>query len=156
MKIGQMKTSKYIKKEDVGNGVVVTIHKIDQQDVSMENDPSEMKYILYFKEEIDGDHKGMVMNWTNIQLCARACGSEETDDWLNKQIELYDDPNVSFGGNLTGGIRIRAVSGQPVKPIQQSTQPLAETKTVTQPTPSEKNSSPMSENPAEGMEDPFK
>lgn len=109
MKIGQMKTSKYLKKEDVGNGKLVTIAKIDQQDVSLENEPSEMKYVMYFRENIvDGENKGMVLNWTNIQLCARACGSEETDDWIGKQIVLFDDPNVSFGGKLTGGIRIRA------------------------------------------------
>lgn len=109
MKIGQMKTSKYLKKEDVGSGKLVTIAKIDQQDVSLENEPSEMKYVMYFRESIvDGENKGMVLNWTNIQLCARACGSEETDDWVGKQIVLFDDPNVSFGGKLTGGIRIRA------------------------------------------------
>jgi len=88
----------------------VTIAKIDRQDVSLENDPEELKYILFFQEAIDGDHKGLVMNWTNIQLCARATGTDETDEWLGKQIELYDDPNVSFGGKLTGGIRIRPAS----------------------------------------------
>lgn len=119
MKIGQMKTSKYLKKEDVGNGKLVTIAKIDQQDVSLENEPTEMKYVMYFRENIvDGENKGMVLNWTNIQLCARACGSEETDDWIGKQIVLFDDPNVSFGGKLTGGIRIRAPQNQPKTPQQ--------------------------------------
>lgn len=109
MKIGQMKTSKYLKKEDVGNGKLVTIAKIDQQDVSMENDPADMKYVMYFKEDIiPNENKGMVINWTNIQLCAKACGTEETDEWPGHQIVLYDDLNVSYGGKLTGGIRIRA------------------------------------------------
>lgn len=111
MKIGEMKTSKYLKKEDVGNGTIATIMKLDQQDVSMENEPSDMKYVMYFKENLaNGENKGMVLNWTNIQLCARACGSEETQEWVGKQVELYDDPNVSFAGKLTGGIRIRPVA----------------------------------------------
>ena len=29
-------------------------------------------------------------------------------DWLGQQIVLYTDPNVSYGGKLVGGIRIRA------------------------------------------------
>jgi len=110
MKIGEMKSSKYLKKEDVGDGTVATIARLDHQDVSLENDPTDMKYVMYFKENLaNGENKGMVLNWTNIQLCARACGSEETSEWIGKKICLYDDPNVSFGGKLTGGIRIRAV-----------------------------------------------
>lgn len=140
MKIGEMKQSKYLKKEDVGSGTVVTIAKIDQQDVSMENDPPELKYVLFFQEAVNGEHKGMVLNWTNIQLCARACGSEETDDWIGKQIELYDDPNVSFGGKLTGGIRIRSTE-----------QRKAEAKTGTD----SMKQAIESENPGEGMEIPF-
>jgi len=106
-----MKESKYLKKEDVGRGKVVTIDHIDRKDVSLENEPEELKYTLHFKETIaeDGKNKPMVLNWTNIQLCAMACGTEETDEWVGKQIEVYDDPNVSFAGKLTGGIRIRAV-----------------------------------------------
>lgn len=104
MRIGEMKESKYLKKEDVNTGKVVTISRLDQQDVSMENEPESMKWTIYFKEF----DKGMVLNWTNMQLIARVLDSEETNDWLDKKIELYEDPNVSFGGNLVGGIRVRA------------------------------------------------
>jgi len=122
MKIGEMKESKYLKKEDVGTGVLATIARLEQQDVSLENDPAEMKYIMYFRESLaNGQNKGMVLNWTNIQLCARVCGTEETDEWVGKKIELYDDPNVSFGGKLTGGIRIRAPQA-----VQPSENPVSE------------------------------
>ena len=112
MKIGDMKSSKYVKKEDVGDGTIVTIHKMTSENVAMDNQPEEMKWVMNFKEDINP----LVMNWTNLQLCARACGSEETDDWLGKQIVLWNDPNVSFGGNLTGGVRIRPV--QQAAPVQ--------------------------------------
>jgi hypothetical protein len=49
----------------------------------------------------------MVLNSTNIQLMAKACGSDDTDDWIGKQIIVYVDENVSFGGELVGGLRIR-------------------------------------------------
>lgn len=114
MNINEMKESKYMKKEDVGQGALVTIDRMDHQDVSMENQPEEMKWIMYFKEQVNGHHKGLVLNWTNIQLCAVATGSEDTDQWPGKQIVLFDDPNVSFGGKLTGGIRVRKPKGQSV------------------------------------------
>lgn len=115
MKIGQMKESKYVKKEDVGTGKTVTIDRIEQENVAGENQPEEMKYVMYFKEA----QKGLVLNWTNLQLAASVCGSEETDDWPGKKIELYEDPNISFGGKLVGGVRIRA-------PQQAQQQPAAQ------------------------------
>ena len=111
MKIDQMRESKYLKKEDVGTGKLVTISRIEHENVAMENDPPELKYTMYFKET----EKGIVLNWTNIQLCAKATGSDETEDWPGKKIVLYEDPNVSFGGKLVGGIRIRAAKIQPAK-----------------------------------------
>ncbi len=45
---------------------------------------------------------------TNGQLIAKITKSEETDAWSGHKIVLYDDPSVSFGGKLVGGIRVRA------------------------------------------------
>ena len=105
MNIHAMKDSKYCKKEDVGDGIIVTIKSVSQDNLAQEGQPEEIKYILNFREDI----KPLVLNWTNIQLCAKATGSEDTDDWSGKKIELYTDDNVSFGGKLIGGIRIRKV-----------------------------------------------
>jgi len=104
MRIGEMKESKYLKKEDVGNGILVTIKSLEKTNVAGDNQDPDEKYVMHFKEM----PKGMVLNWTNIQLIAHALGSEETNDWIGKKIVLYEDPNVSFGGKLVGGIRCRA------------------------------------------------
>lgn len=58
----------------------------------------------------------MVLNATNGQIIAGIVKSEETDTWPGNKIVLYDDPNVSFAGKLTGGIRARAPRGQAAKP----------------------------------------
>ena len=108
MRIGEMKESKYLKKEEVGKGKLVTIRELQKENVAMENQAPEEKYVLYFEEA----HKGIVLNWTNIQLISQAVGSEETNDWIGKKIVLFEDPNVSFGGKLTGGIRVRAPRNQ--------------------------------------------
>ena len=130
MKIGEMKESKYLKKEDVGAGALFTIKEIKHENVALDTQPEELKYVMYFHEA----QKGVVMNWTNIQLTAKACDSEDTDAWPGKQVVLYEDPNVSFGGKLVGGIRIRA-------PKQQAEAPTFK-------------SAPDSENPAAGLDDP--
>ena len=123
-RIGEMIESKFLKKEDVGGerGVLVTISGCQQANVAMQGADPEMKWTLAFAE-LD---KPMVLNSTNIHMCAKACGSDNTDDWMGKKVVLYEDPNVSFGGKLVGGIRIRAqitraapVVPQKKTPIQQ-------------------------------------
>ena len=114
MKIGEMMPSKYLKKEDIGRGSLVTIKELARANVAMDGEPAENKYVLYFNEF----EKPLVLNSTNIHLCAQVCGSEDTDDWIGKRLVLYTDPNVSFGGKLIGGLRVRA-------PRQQATAPVA-------------------------------
>lgn len=104
MRIGEMKESKYLKKEEVGKGKLFTIKELKKENVAGDNQETDEKFVLYFYEA----QKGMVLNWTNIQLIAQAVGSDETDGWPGKKIVLYEDPNVSFGGKLVGGIRVRA------------------------------------------------
>ena len=35
-------------------------------------------------------------------------GSDNTDDWVGKEIVLFTDDNVTFGGELVGGLRFKA------------------------------------------------
>jgi hypothetical protein len=104
MRIGEMKESKFLKKEDVGQGKLLTIRGLEKQNVAMEDQAPDFKWIIFFEEVA----KGMVVNWTNIQLIAKAVGSEETNDWIGKKIVAYEDANVSFGSKIVGGIRVRA------------------------------------------------
>lgn len=103
MRAGDMIESKYLKQSDIDGEVIVTIQKIGQGNVAMEDQPEELKWMIRFKEF----KKPMVLNSTNIQLLEKACG-EETDDWSGQEVILYVDPNVSFGGKLTGGLRLKS------------------------------------------------
>src|SRR6266446_1255158 len=101
----EMIESKYLKKEDVGeDGVIVTISKFERVNVAIEGEPHEYKWTMYF-DEFD---KPMVLNSTNINLCEKALGSDNTDDWVGKKIIVYNEPNISFGNKLVGGIRVKA------------------------------------------------
>ena len=85
--------------------------------------PEEKKWVMHFDEF----ENGLVMNSTNLQLTAMAMGSEETEDWIGKQIVLFSDPNVSFGGKLVGGLRIRAVRKKaPVAPAAPAKRQVAD------------------------------
>lgn len=119
--INSMKESKFLKRTDVGAGKLLTINGCHQENVAMQGEPPEMKWILTFAEE----KKGMVLNTTNQELIARALGSDETDDWLSRKIVVYDDPNVSMGGRLVGGIRCRAPKTQAGAQAPAAAQPSA-------------------------------
>ena len=121
-RVSDMIESKFLKKEDVGGerGMLVTIAGVKQANVAMQGADPEMKWTLTF-QELD---KPMVLNSTNIHMCAKACGSEETDDWAGKKLVLYEDPNVSFGGKLVGGIRVRAPRTQAAPVVPQRKTPM--------------------------------
>ena len=72
--------------------------------VAAEGAPEEMKWCLSFRET----EKPMVLNSTNAQIIALITGQEITEKWTGSRLVLYDDPNIQFGGKLTGGIRARA------------------------------------------------
>lgn len=102
--ISSMKSSKYLKKEDVGRGKLMTISEVVQQNVALESQPAEMKWVCYF----EGEEKGMVLNSTNAEAIADILKERNSDNWGGGVVVLYDDPNVSYAGKRTGGIRVRA------------------------------------------------
>jgi hypothetical protein len=107
--INDLKTSKFLKKEDVGDGTVVTITEVAKLNVAAEGAPHEEKWCLIFREF----DKPMVLNSTNGQSIAAIVGTGENieNTWPGKRVELFNDPNVSYAGKLMGGIRVRAPRG---------------------------------------------
>lgn len=128
MHISQIKQSKFLTRADVNPAILVIIKSVAQDNVAKEGEPAEMKYCLTFSNCA----KPMVLNNTNAQIIAQILKSEETDDWVGKQIVLYDDPNVSFGGKLVGGIRVRAPR---IKPVQARAKPAPAPAPVAEPEP---------------------
>ena len=104
MHISQLKQSRFLTRADVGRGMLLTIKDIRQENVAKEGAPEELRWVMEFNDY----EKPMVLNATNGQAIAAICRNEETDNWIGHQIVCYDDPNVSFGGKLVGGIRVRA------------------------------------------------
>jgi hypothetical protein len=104
MKTSEMRESKFLKQGDVGAGVLMTVRGVNPHNVAKEGAEPENKWCL----EVEESDKPLVLNSINIQLCEKVFGSDDTDNWVGKQIVLYTDPNVSYQGKVTGGIRVRA------------------------------------------------
>jgi hypothetical protein len=101
--------SKYLKKDDVGDdGVILTIKGFKFETVKGDNG-DEQKLIMYFEEE----YNPMVINRTNAQLLASSTGASKSSEAVGKQIVVYNDATISFGGKVTGGIRIKKLAGAP-------------------------------------------
>lgn len=105
MKLNEAIESKYLKQEDIGDEeVVVTIQAYKKENVARDDEPPKYKIALKFKEFA----KPMVCNPTNLRRIAKALQSDDLDLWKDQQVVLFVDPDVEFGGKVTGGLRIRA------------------------------------------------
>jgi hypothetical protein len=104
MKIGDMIESKYLKQSDVNELTTVTVEALKKVNVARDDEDPEYRWTVRFGEFA----KPMVLNVTNLKRLAKALG-DDTDDWLGKQVELYVDPDIEFGGNVVGGLRLRGV-----------------------------------------------
>lgn len=67
--------------------------------------------------DIVSDHPRVYRPCLTMRRVLMACWGGVTDGqldpaaWVGKRIELYTDPTVRFGQEVTGGLRIRALSG---------------------------------------------
>lgn len=105
--------SNYLKKEDVGeDGVILTIKGFKQETIKGDAG-EETKIIMYFMES---DYKPMVLNNTNATILGKITGCETAGEARGKQVVVYEDPTVSFGGKNTGGLRLKKVQGAPAAP----------------------------------------
>jgi hypothetical protein len=56
----------------------------------------------------EGKKKVLRLNSGNLRIIQRNIGNV-TKDWVGKEINLYADPTVKFGGKEVGGIKIRDI-----------------------------------------------
>jgi len=104
MKIDQVKSSRFLKKEDIGDGLLVTIKKVEMKNVAPADTEPDVKPCCHFDEA----DKPLVLNVTNFQTITDITGEDDSDNWIGKQITLYFDSSIFFSGKKVGGIRVRA------------------------------------------------
>lgn len=109
--VKDMIQSKFLRKEDFDEDQVCTIKDCRLEQVGKDDAPEE-RWVLFFRER----DKGMVLNVTTIRVLEQAYGGD-TDHWVGNKVMVYVDPNVSFGGKVVGGLRLRTPKKQAVKPV---------------------------------------
>ncbi|HZR03656.1 MAG TPA: hypothetical protein VFA81_10845 [Burkholderiales bacterium] len=109
----EMVQSKYLKTADVPDPVIVTVVKVGKVNMAKEDAAPEYKWAIKFAEF----NKPMVLNSTNIKIAEKVFGSDNTDDWTGREIILFTDDNVTFGGELVGGLRFKGQEKAPQKPV---------------------------------------
>lgn len=74
-----------------------------------------------------GKKSGKCMVWLKGKDKPLACGStvlksiagiygDDTRTWIGKSITIYNDPNVVYGGEKVGGVRVRPIAPKGAKP----------------------------------------
>ena len=105
-----MSNSRFLSKGDVGeDGVVLTIARFSEEDVQTGDDDFESKTVMHF----EGSTKPMILNRTNAQLLGVATGVRTVGEAIGRQIVVFADPTIAFGGRVVGGLRIRKAPGSP-------------------------------------------
>ena len=108
MKTSELTSSKYLKKEDFPQPALVTIKDVRKENVALPSQPKKERGVIYFNEY----DKGMVLNSTNLKRAEKAAGSDDTELWVGKKLVVYVDEEVEFGGEIVGGLRVRAPKPQ--------------------------------------------
>lgn len=102
--INEMKSSYFAGEDFKAGPQVFVISEVVQKTVGTE-DPKN-KWVLIFHSAT----RGCVLNTTRIDALGELI-SGDSEDWIEKAIELYFDPNIRFGNKAVGGIGIRLPTG---------------------------------------------
>lgn len=79
--------------------------------------PDEQKLSVVI--DLGTEEKKVTLNKTNLRTLIASYG-DDTDKWTGKPIVAYYDPNISFGGRQTGGVRVKVpTQSQPLAQQQQ-------------------------------------
>ena len=103
MKRHEAYPSQYLKQEDIDHDIVLTIARVEMTELQRPDGGVETKPVMQFKDS----EKVLVLNVSNWDSIEELYGPE-SDSWPGKQITLFVDADVRFGGKRVGGIRVRS------------------------------------------------
>lgn len=104
MKINDMFPSKYVRGEELGGkSFSVTIARVVKERMRPDSRcPEADRFVLYTVE----GHKGIILSKTLADQIAKITGSDDTDAWPGKKIEIYPE-GLMVGGVARVAIRAR-------------------------------------------------
>jgi len=103
---------KHLSVDDVGTRKIKTkILKVRKEELRGKDDKMRVQFVLYF-ESLD---KALVLNGVNKDELVAKCGKTPAN-WIGVAVGIYVDPDVMFGPNRTGGVRLRVLGPAASKP----------------------------------------
>ena len=103
---GDCSDSEFLKKEDIlpPDGKTVTIEAFERKLIKGQGHEPDKKKVCVKFEELD---KWLVLNATNSGALSTLTRSRSPAESVGKQIDLFVDPDVTFGTQTVGGIRFK-------------------------------------------------
>ena len=84
--------------------LIVTIASVAEEKVIGPGGKEEVKPVMRFKEK---GVKPLILNKVNQKMIASILKTPYIERWVGNRIQLYADPTVKFGREVTGGVRVR-------------------------------------------------
>jgi hypothetical protein len=104
--VDQCYGSKHLGVADVGNKKIRTkIVKVRKEDVNDQKTGRPKKKLVAYFESLE---KTLVLNDTNKDILVDALGKPPTG-WEGATVGVLVDPNVTYAGKRTGGVRLRVL-----------------------------------------------
>lgn len=98
--------SNYLCQDDLPQPHTATVRTVGKEMMNEDNGGQREKPVVYFHNGT----KPLVLNMINWDTLENAYGPD-SENWIDKPVELYVDPHVMFGSRRVGGIRIRIPKG---------------------------------------------
>ena len=101
---------------DEGKDMILTVASVGNELVTGDGGRKEECTICHFVENV----KPLILNKTNMKSIQKALGTPYIEEWAGHKIQIYVDPKVKFGKEITGGLRVRNYAPSTQKIICQS------------------------------------
>ena len=125
MKLSDVKSSRFLRKEDLGEKgkMLLTIKSASMENVAPTNEAPDMKCCIAFQ---NAGVKPMVVNATNFASICEISGKDDSDNWADTKIVVWFNPAIEFGGQKTGGLRVRKPQLKEPEPVAKKEEESAE------------------------------
>lgn len=97
--------------------VTLTILNVNKQIVQGGNGLKQECTVCYFKENVNGEKKPMILNKTNCKTIEKLYKTPYLEDWIGKKITIYTEKNIKAFGDLVDALRIKKSIPKSNKPI---------------------------------------
>jgi hypothetical protein len=98
-----------------GSSRILRICETWEEAVGNDSEPKKKKLRIIVRFEEFPEYP-MIFNPTNARTAAKIFQSDDTEKWIGKQLVVYVDNNVSYGGKTVDGLRVKAVPMRATQP----------------------------------------